>query len=489
MPPVFHLRSVSLVLLVSGFAWTSAGANDVPPRQLSSIESQADVFHEAGGTINDPGLDSELAPISYSMNQDGSCDTAEAGCVSDECLDRTGCGYDCEESFFTRQYLAGDLFGARSSLAESGVLMDLQLTQFYQGVSSGGRRRNFAYGGKGDYIFTFQGAKLGLNEGFSAILHAETRFGEDINADAGALSFPNSSMFYPLPGANQTAITGLMLMQALSEDFALTAGKFNLLDLWNMIYPNTGRGINGFMNLSLIAPIPIIRTTNLSINGAGALGMHEGQIQSALMVYDTNNSSTTAGLDELFADGAVILGYGRIFTELGGKPGSHALLGNWSSRSYTSVDATSWTVLPGQSVTAGTETGSWTVSYILDQVLWADRCNENRNLRLMSQWMIADGNPNFYRWSSNVALQGNGLIACREQDSMGVGYFYNELSSDFKQLVNPIVGLRNVQGVELYYNAALTPWFHLTADLQVLEDANASDKTSVLPGLRANLRF
>lgn len=488
MNPVLQRCSFFLAILVSGVSWSAVDADETVPDQ-SLFESQPAFLSERVTEKNASVWDSEIAPISYSLDQDRHCLPAEQNCNSAECLVPLDCGAVCENSFFTRPYLTGDLFEARSDLADGGILMDLQLTQFYQGVSSGGRNRNFAYGGKADYMFTFQGAKLGLNEGFSAILHAESRFGDDINTDAGLLSFANSNMLYPKSGENVTAITGLMLMQSLSENFALTAGKFNLLDLWNMIYPNTGRGIDGFMNLSMIAPIPIVRTTNLSINGAGALGLHEGQIQSALLVYDTNNSSTTAGLDDLFNDGAVILGYGRIFTELGGKPGSHAILGNWSSRSYTSVDASSWTVIPGQGVSAGTKSGSWTVSYILDQVLWADCGDENRNLRLMSQWMIADGNPNFYRWSSNVALQGNGLIPCRKQDSLGVGYFYNELSSDFKQLVNPIVGLRNVQGVELYYNAALTPWFHLTADLQVLEDANAADKTSVLPGLRANVRF
>lgn len=471
---------IGLTLLSISLICVSALANE--QTDFTAPESSTAFLSETPTEGNEPFADAELTPVSYSLNQEGCCE-------SEECVPSPDCGYDCEDSFFTRQYFMGDLFGARSALAESGVIADLQLTQFYQGVSSGGRQRNFAYGGKADYMFTFQGEKLGLNKGFSAILHAETRFGDDINTAAGPLSFPNSNMLYPLPGTNQTAITGLIFMQALSENFALTAGKYNLLDLWNMIYPNTGRGINGFMNLSLIAPTPIVRTTNLSINGAGAMGLHEGQIQSALLVYDTDNSSTTAGLDDLFSDGAVVLGYGRIFTEWRGRPGSHAILGNWSSRSYTSVDPTSWTVIPGQSVTPGTQTGSWTLSYILDQVLWADCCNDKRNLRLMSQWMIADGNPNLYRWSSNVALQANGLIRCREQDSIGLGYFYNELSRDFKSLVSSVVPIRNVQGMELYYNAALTPWFHLTADLQVLEDANANDKTSVLPGLRANLRF
>ncbi|MEO1981037.1 MAG: hypothetical protein ABGZ24_11015, partial [Fuerstiella sp.] len=143
-------------------------------------------------------------------------------------------------------------------------------------------------------------------------MHAETRFGGDMNAAAGALALSNANMLYPLPGRNVTAITGLMAMQAISEEWALTAGKYNALDLFHMLYPNTGRGIEGFMNTSMMLPLGVLRTTNLSFNGAGVLGMDGQQINSALLVYDTNNSSTTAGLSNLFDKGAVILGYYRI---------------------------------------------------------------------------------------------------------------------------------------------------------------------------------
>jgi porin len=54
---------------------------------------------------------------------------------------------------------------------------------------------------------------------------------------------------------------------------------------------------------------------------------------------------------------------------------------------------------------------------------------------------------------------------------MGVGWFYNGLSSDFKNLLSPPFEIRDLTGVEAYYNAAITPWFHLTADVQVVEPA------------------
>ncbi len=411
------------------------------------------------------------------LAQDEGCDS---GCVYGGCDG---------ESLWTRPQMFGDWLGARSGLAKRGIIADLQLTQFYQGVASGGVDQTDAYGGKLDYQFTFLGEPLGLWKGFTTILHAETRFGDASNADAGAFAFPNVNMLYPLPGQNDTAITGLLMMQALNERWSLAAGKINALDLWNMLYPNTGRGIDGFMNLSLVAFPTFLRTTNLSINGAGLLRMEGQQIQSGVIVYDTNNSTTTAGLDNLFDQGAVILGYWRFFTEMNGLPGSHGFVGNYSSRTYTSVDPLSWTVIPGQGLSAGQETGSWGLAYVLEQVLWADCCNEKRNLRLMSQWALADGNPSPVRWSFNVAVEGQGLIHTREQDKLGVGFFYDQLSSDFKQLVStlPTLDLENVQGVELYYNAAIRPWLHLTGDLQIIDNENVADDTAIVLGLRAKI--
>lgn len=52
-----------------------------------------------------------------------------------------------------RYRLTGDWWGARSALAEEGLTFDFYDTQFYQGVASGGQRRQFRYGGKLDYLF------------------------------------------------------------------------------------------------------------------------------------------------------------------------------------------------------------------------------------------------------------------------------------------------------------------------------------------------
>lgn len=88
-----------------------------------------------------------------------------------------------------------------------------------------------------------------------------------------------------------------------------------------------------------------------------------------------------------------------------------------------------------------------------------------------------------------MSLQGTGLIHGRESDTMGVGYFYDGLNSSFNQLVSalPSFELQDVQGVELYYNAAITPWFHLTSDSQVVDNENDGDDPALILGLRAKI--
>ncbi|KKL07954.1 hypothetical protein LCGC14_2580800 [marine sediment metagenome] len=355
-------------------------------------------------------------------------------------------------------------------------------------LASGGTEQTFKYGGKLDYEFTFEGAKLGLNEGFTTVMHAETRFGRSIGAEVGAFAFPNSNMLFPLPGEHDTAITGLLLMQALNERVVLAAGKINVMDLWSMLYPHTGRGVDGFMNLnSIVVGLPWLRFVNLSVMGAGTLIMKEKELQGGALVYDTNNSTTTSGFNNLFDKGAGVLGLWKVFSDWDGKPGSHMFAGSWSSRTYTSLDRNSWTILPGQGLVAGEQTGAWALAYYFDQVFWADACDAGRNLRLFTGCSLSDGNPSFARWGGLVSVQGTGLVAGRKQDRLGVAYFYTGLSDDFRQLVSPVVELEELQGVELYYNAAITPHFHLTADLQIIDNENQAEETAIIFGLRGKI--
>lgn len=44
--------------------------------------------------------------------------------------------------------------------------------------------------------------------------------------------------------------------------------------------------------------------------------------------------------------------------------------------------------------------------------------------------------------------------------------------------------IRDLWGVELYYNADVTPWFRLTGDLQVVRPGIRANDSAVVLGLR-----
>src|SRR5262249_10543073 len=86
----------------------------------------------------------------------------------------------------TREKLLGNWFGYRPTLSERGVTLDSSLTQFYQGVASGGLRQEFRYGDHFDALANLDGGKLGLLQGSSLSIRFEANFGSNINADTGA---------------------------------------------------------------------------------------------------------------------------------------------------------------------------------------------------------------------------------------------------------------------------------------------------------------
>jgi porin len=73
----------------------------------------------------------------------------------------------------------------------------------------------------------------------------------------------------------------------------------------------------------------------------------------------------------------------------------------------------------------------------------------------------------------------------READRFGIGWYYGAASSELGPFFNPDDGT----GGELFYNFAVTPWFQLTPDLQIIIGGVPNSDTAVIFGLRGNLVF
>ncbi len=290
---------------------------------------------------------------------------------------------DSSDDFWTRKYMTGDWGGARTALADHGIKIDFRLTQYFQSVASGGAHTTSEYGGKLDYILNIDGQKLGLWEGLFINVHAETHFGLSINGDAGSFSLPNTPMLFPLGDEHETAITGLLVTQALSKNFALIAGKINAVDFVDMIWPHIGGGIDGFMNINILVPaLPWMRYTNLSFNGVGAIVLTDDeQVRGLIAVYDPSNSSTTVGLDDMWHDGAAMMGMWRFFFEVDEKPGDLLFALGGSTRRYASLEKSDWTKIPGEGLSIETTRGTWTAAVVYNQILWQAPDDHKRNVR------------------------------------------------------------------------------------------------------------
>jgi len=74
-----------------------------------------------------------------------------------------------EANWLQRETLTGDWGGFRNQLAEKGVKLDIEFTQYYQGMFSGNGYDDFDFGGRIDALFSFDTKKLGSWEGVASI--------------------------------------------------------------------------------------------------------------------------------------------------------------------------------------------------------------------------------------------------------------------------------------------------------------------------------
>ena len=396
----------------------------------------------------------------------------------------------------SRPKLTGDWGGFREQLRDHGVTLDVSATTYYQGTATGGLHEGFELGGRNDYVLNVDGHKAGLWPGFFIRLHGETVYGDSADLFTGAVVPVNIGRAHPVVSGTEAALTDVRFTQALSESFVVYAGKINTID--NVQQPfMPDRGLDaGFMNATLFWNVILGRTLNYATLGAGAAILKGRYPVFSLTVYDTNDASTKSGFDKLFDNGALIYPTVSVPTEFFGMPGHQSIWGAYSSARYAILTPQSLTLLPqvlaGQLAPTALGTlvrGSWWTTYLFDQALWVDPADKTRSLGVFGSFGISDGNPNPIKWSAIFGIAGNSPIPGRKQDTFGIGYYYLGYSNDFKNVARLIIPVRDERGLELFYDVGLTPWCHITPDLQVITPTLEVAETSVVLGLRAKIDF
>ncbi len=154
-----------------------------------------------------------------------------------------------------RSRLTGDWGGTRTDLANKGIQVDVDWTQYVQGIVDGGIDRETHYGGHLDYLVHLDLMRMGLIPGGLVTFRAESRYGESVNDISGQVLPVNTTALFPLTNRLDEdvgiAITDLNYTQVLSEQLAVVIGKLDTLDA-DLNEFASGRGKSQFMNANFL---------------------------------------------------------------------------------------------------------------------------------------------------------------------------------------------------------------------------------------------
>ena len=427
-----------------------------------------------------------------------------------------------------RSTLTGNWGGARDELAARGITILPSITQFYQGPSAGNVDNVFEYGGKADAFLNIDAAKLGFWDGFGIQVHGEYNFGKTPGAVGGTTLPNNTAMSFPWQNQSGGDLTSVYFSQRFGSNFTLLAGKIDIIDLYSAGQKfNGGRGIERFWNIAFAAPPS--GTVPVSLFGTIA-SFRVDPLTFSLWIYDPKETLNRTGLEDPFGDGVWVRGTVDLASKLFGLPRKDSITASTSNEK-----GTDFTTLPDLGKFANTpefrqaliqafitramwgqdaqiylppelqqsppseKRGRYYFSYSFEQTLWQNLTNPTQSWGLFGQVAFSDGNPNSIKWGTMGGVGGTGVIPGRPNDRIGVGAFYYGYSNELKQQLDPVLKLGDEYGAEAFYNFAVTKWFRLTADVQVISPAIKgqvvapgmveANPTVVVVGLEAQVAF
>ena len=411
---------------------------------------------------------------------------------------------DYTGDLWSRSRLTGDWGGLRTKLANHGVQLEMDITHYFQDVASGGVDTTGRYIGAAEIVLKLDSQKMGLWPGGFLFVRGESAFQQGVNKATGALMPVNTQPILQSPNRDDMVLPHLILTQFLSEKFGVALGKLDT----SVGDPNEfahGRGDDKFMNLSFNLNPVALRTTPYSALGMALVYLPTKDLMLNFSVLDTEGLPTKAGFDTLFKNGTTLAPALRWTVRPLGLTGHQSFGALWSNKDFTSLSQDPRTLIGNvlRGTTLKKENGSWGVMYNFDQYLFQMKDGPSRGFGVFGRVGASDGKANPIAQFYSFGFGGKGMIPGRAEDRFGIGYYYLKVASELRGTLPPLLraraGLDHEQGGELFYNLAVLPWFHVTADLQVID--SAVDKlpltgsgrkpihTAVVPGLRAKIDF
>jgi len=425
-----------------------------------------------------------------------------------------------------RPRLTGNWGGVRDDLARKGIVLDVDLTVAPQGVWAGGRQNGSGLWGYATYTLNLDTAKAGLWPGGYFRFSASSSFGQSVSRMAATMIPVNTAYLVPEFGQLATGLENATFTQLFSQHFGLVAGKMFTLDAAAGEF--TGNYRTQFMNTALAFPTALALVP-LSAFGGGAIVMPSHDIVLSLTALDPTGTVMSNDLSKAFNSGVMLLAGAKITVRPFDLLGHQSLTGMWSNNervsliqdplnSAQSLSGAGYPLLgdpgsfllpllnryfPRQASTGSLnyESSTWAIVYGFDQYFWQPAGDPKRGIGMFFNFGATDGHANPVQYSWNMGIGMKGLVPGRPDDTAGIGWARTQFSNHFMPFLRDRLdlGLRREDALEMFYNAALTPWMNLSLDLQVvkpgLQKIAASDgglqnlNTTVIGGLRLRTRF
>jgi porin len=433
---------------------------------------------------------------------------------------------------WSRPRLTGDWGGLRDDLAKMGIVLDVDLLATPQDVASGGRSTGADFWGNMDYTLNVDTQKAGLWPGGFFKFEGDTGFGSNVFRGSGAIVPVNTAALLPAPNDRTSALMNATFMQFLSPQFGLLAGKINTLDLGETEFYGNYR--TQFENSAFNFPMTL-QQVPLSAYGGGVIVLPRDDLTLSALALDPNGTPENDNLGKAFSEGVMVVGSGQLTVKPFGLVGHQNLGFSWRDQDVLSLNQNPSDIAllllrdrfprlanPGPVLTqilqnffpallapvpgANRADTSYSINYGFDQYFWQPEGDPKHGIGVFFNFGASDGNPNPIKYAFLAGIGGKGMIPGRGDDTYGIGWARSQFSSEFvpflRQTLN--LGLNHEDAIEMYYNAALTPWLNATADLQIVNPGltktlTASSSTlvpqltnvdtAVVAGIRLRVRF
>jgi porin len=397
--------------------------------------------------------------------------------------------------FWQNTQVTGDWGGARTELARRGWFLDLYTTTYYQNVTAGGIKANESFVHNTQFSVNIDTARAGYWAGGLFHITTQSRNGSsfDDTFTAGTFVPQYAGLVHPDPSlANDTLLTEYYLVQALTKEVSVIGGRIS-----NVFLPDATMFANSykyyFASFSLNKnPMTTNFYTPTALAGLVTWAPNK-QFLLLAGVLDPNSTAENFTKDAFETQNYYVQPI--VSYQLGGLPGQLVVAYNWSNQRQIDFNRPFGTLSPGQVESAvaallgGPNAGlpinfegySWFIIGNIAQYLYVRDDAATVAVKLKSGQPLdgigiiaragyAPPETNSVTRDASVALFAHGLFPSRPYDSFGVGYYYNGFSGDLKQSLSNLtlntVKLKDENGIEVFYDFAITPAIRLIPGYQ-----------------------